>query len=100
MLQTDHFARSVFHIMHLLAISYALVLAIASYLIWGASVTRQPVPLGTGLRLAALVLVVMWSHFLVWLFRRMSRQEAAVGYCTVLFFGAWAVFFLIYNCLL
>ena len=79
---------------------YALGLAIGSFLIWGACLDRQPTPIGMGLRLAALGLVVMWTHFLVWFSRKMSSREISVAYCTLLFFGAWAVFFLIYNCLL
>lgn len=82
------------------AMIYALGLAIGSFLIWGACLDRQPTPVGPGLRLAALGLVVMWTHFLVWLVRGMSRREMSVGYCIVLFFGAWALFFLVYNCLL
>jgi hypothetical protein len=84
---------------HLLAIACTLGLVVPSFLIWGESLDRQPTPLGAWLRLAALALVVMWSHFLVWLFRRMSRQEISSAYCSILFFGAWAIFFLIYNCL-
>ena len=85
--------------LHLAAMTYTLGLAIASFLVWGASLEREAAPLGAGLRLLALALVVIWTHFLVWLFRRMSHREISVGYCALLFFGAWAVFFLIYNCL-
>ena len=60
---------------HLVAISYAVALATGSYLVWRDSVDGQRTPLGAGMRLAALALVVMWSHFLVWLFRKMLRQE-------------------------
>jgi hypothetical protein len=79
--------------------SFAFGLAVTSVLIWGVCVDRQPAPLGSVLRLAALALVVAWTHLLVWLFRRMSCREVSAGYCAVVFFGAWAVFFLIYNCL-
>jgi hypothetical protein len=63
-------------------------------------VDKQPTALGAGLRLAALGLVVTWTHLLVWLFHKMLRREISSGYCTVLFFGAWALFFLIHNCLI
>src|SRR2546430_1514723 len=85
---------------HLLSITYAVALSTASYLVWGTSLERESAPLGVGLRLAALTLVVAWSHFLVWIFRKISRQEISVAHCATLFFGAWAVFFLIYNCLI
>ena len=86
--------------LHLATMICALGLAIGSFLIWDCCVERQPDPIGMGLRLAALGLVVMWTHFLVWLTRKMSRREISIGYCTLLFFGGWTVFFLIYNCLL
>jgi hypothetical protein len=86
--------------LHLAAMICATGLAIGSFLIWGTCVERQPAAIGMGLRLAALGLVLVWTHFLVWLSCKMSKREISVGYCTVLFFGAWAVFFLIYNCLL
>jgi hypothetical protein len=86
--------------LHLATMIYALGLAIGSFFIWRACLDRQPTPIGMGLRLAALGLVVTWTLFLVGLSRKMSRREISVGYCTLLFFGAWAVFFLIYNCLL
>ena len=82
---------------HVATTSFAFGLAIASFLVWSASVDRQST---TVLRLAALGLVVTWTGFLAWLFRGMLHQQISSGYCTFLFFGAWTVFFLIYNCLL
>jgi hypothetical protein len=86
--------------LHLATLICASGLAIGSFLVWRACLERQPAPIGIGLRLAAIGLVVMWTHFLVWLSRKMSARAISVGYCTLLFFGASAVFFLIYNCLL
>src|SRR5690242_15176497 len=86
--------------LHLATVIWAMSLAIGSFLVWETYVERQPGPIGSELRLASLGLVVIWTHFLVWLTRKMSTRDISTGYCIVLFFGAWAVFFLIYNCLL
>jgi hypothetical protein len=85
---------------NLVALSCSLFLALGFLLVWGVSLEKDTTPLGVGLRLAALGVVVLWTHLLTWLFRKMSRSEISAGYCAVLFFGAWAVFFLVYNCLL
>lgn len=85
--------------LNFLAISYFAGLSVCSYLIWVESIDKQPTPLGAGLQLAAIALVVTWSHFLVRLFRKISRREVSVACCAMLFFGVWTVFFLIYNCL-
>jgi len=85
---------------NLLTISYAAALATGSYLICGESLEREASPLGAGLRLAAIALVVLWSHLLIWIFRRISRRQTSAAYCALLFFGGWAIFFLIYNCLI
>jgi hypothetical protein len=86
--------------LNLAALSCPLFLVIGFLLVWGVSLEKDTTSLGVGLRLAALGLVVLWTHFLTWLFRKMSQREISAGYCAVLFFGAWAVFFLVYNCLL
>jgi hypothetical protein len=86
--------------LNLVSLSYALGLVLASFFIWSSSLDRQPTSLGAGLRVAALGLVVMWTHFLVCLIRRILSREVSNGYCAVLFFGAWATFFLVYNCLI
>jgi len=86
--------------LNLVALSCSLVLALGFLLVWTVSLEKDTTPLGVGLRLAALGLIVLWTHFLTWLFRKMSRREISAGYCALLFFGAWAVFFLVYNCLL
>ena len=78
---------------------WGFVLAVGSFLAWATSLERQPHPLGATLRLVALGLVVLWSHYLLWLFGKMLNRGISSGYCAALFFGAWAVFFLIYNCL-
>ena len=85
--------------LHLAMMVCATGLAIGSFLTWATCVERQPAAIGVGLRLAALGLVILWTHFLASLYHKMSKREISVGYCTVLFFGACAVFFLIYNCL-
>jgi cbb3-type cytochrome oxidase subunit 1 len=78
---------------------WGLLLAVGSLLAWAASLDREPLPLGAMLRLAAIGLVVVWSHYLLWLFGKMLNRRISNGYCAALFFSAWAVFFLIYNCL-
>ena len=78
---------------------WGIVLAVGSFLAWAASLEREPLPLGAAIRLVALGLVVAWSHYLLWLFGKMLKRRISNGYCAALFFGAWAVFFLIYNCL-
>jgi hypothetical protein len=86
--------------LNLVAISYTLGLALTSCFIWTSSLDRVSGSLSAGLRLTALALVVAWTHFLVWLFRRMLHGVISNGYCAVLFFGAWTLFFLVYNCLM
>ncbi len=81
------------------ACAWGFVLAISSFFAWSASLEKEPLPLGPILRLAALSLIVAWTHFLVWLFSKMFHRQISSGYCAVLFFGAWAIFFLTYNCL-
>jgi hypothetical protein len=81
-------------------ITCALGLAFASALVWSRCLEIEASPIPMLLRLAALCLVVSWTHFLVWLTRKMFKQQISNGYCTVLFFGGWIVFFLIHNCLL
>jgi len=98
-MQTSLFLRRPFKL-NLVALSCSLVLALGFLLVWGVSLEKDTTPLGVGLRLAALGLVVLWTHLLTWLFRKMSQREISAGYCAILFFGACAVFFLVYNCLL
>jgi hypothetical protein len=98
-MQTSLFLHRHFKL-NLAALACSLVLAIGFLLVWTASLERETTSLGVGLRLAALGLVVLWTHLLTWLFRKMSQREISAGYCVILFFGAWAVFFLVYNCLL
>ncbi len=83
----------------LVACAWGCGLAATSFLAWTASLEREPLRLGVGLRLVALGLVVVWSHYLLWLFGKMVNRRISSGYCGVLFFGAWAMFFLIDNCL-
>jgi|ERR1043166_5500780 hypothetical protein len=82
------------------ACAWGAVLGVASFLPWNAALGKEPLPLGPMLRLAALSLVVAWTHFLFWLLSKMLHRQISSGYCALLFFGAWAIFFLIYNCLL
>jgi hypothetical protein len=86
--------------LNLAALSYSLILALGFLLVWGISLEKDTTPIGVGLRLVALGVVVLWTHWLTWLFRKMSQREISAAYCAVLFFGAWAVFFLVYSCLL
>jgi hypothetical protein len=81
-------------------VSYGAALWIPSALIWLRAVEKEPSPLGPGLHLAAVALVIAWSHFLIWIFRGMRENRISNGHCAILFFGAWITFFLVYNCLL
>lgn len=83
----------------LTACLWGFLLVAGSFWAWASSLEREPLSLGATLRLAALGLVVVWSHYLLWLFGKMLNRRISNGYCAALFFGAWAVFFLIYNCL-
>jgi len=84
---------------NLFCLGLTMALVVCSSVLWLYSVGVQPQQLGPGLRLAAALLVMAWLGFLVWLCWQMRRQELSAGYCTVLFFGGWAVFFLGLNCL-
>ena len=84
---------------HMVFTSYASILFVSSYLVWAGNIEKEPTP-SVLTRLAVLLLVIAWTHLLVWLFRKMSRHEISSGYCSVLFFGAWTVFFLVQSCLL
>src|SRR5437016_3060003 len=85
---------------HFAACVWGFVLAVASFFAWDVSLEKEPLRLGPGLRLVALSLVILWSHYLLWLYGKMLSRRISSGYCAVLFFGSWAIFFLIYNCLI
>ncbi len=75
-------------------------LLVLTLLACGRAMALQPLPIGGALRLAAAALLVSWSHLLALVFRRMRCREISPGYCVVLFFGGWSMFFLVYTCLL
>ena len=85
---------------HLVALGSGLALAALSLPVCNRALEVEPLPLSPWLRLAATLLVVAWSHYLVWLFRRMLQQQLSSGYCAALFLGTGAALFMTYVCLL
>jgi hypothetical protein len=84
---------------HLLPMSLAVALVACSVLVCNRAIQFEPFPVGPWVKLAAVGLVVSWSHYLVWLFQKMRRHEISAGYVTILFWGAIGAIFLGYKCL-